>query len=585
MKKRTIFLLSLIMIFLLAAPAAAQEEPVQYIDVQVDVLQTGGLTGDIAPLSENSVEDQLYEIICAGIEERLNGTVEGGFGKPIDISALTMVYKPVLVEGQWTLADEESLATNALIQTVYKRVVDNHPRWIFMLNGFRVSSVDGLAVGISEYYDSSYESMEEPFETAIAKALAEVSDRPTKLEKIIAAHDYLIENCAYNWIVGTWTAYDNTYNPQLYPKKDDEVYSAYGALVNGDAVCQGYALAFKLLLDEMGINTVITSSDPMNHAWNLVELDGEWYHVDVTWDDPTPDRPNGGSYSYFMLSDTTIEELGKEKGQNHHGWERIKNCESTAYESGYAFNGANPLMHYLNGEYYYIKNFTLYKSPLTGESTMLQYIGGYHYSVLWLDNKMYYVDGFYTNTIYMQLMCYDIEKDTLERITAQRDFERKPHTRVYNGVEVEILDASNDLATLRLNEDGSAIEIVSTTRREVIQKIPFDWIGESLAQNEKAKLAEPELDEEEETLEIGILLADEHDVRNLMVAFYNGDKLAGLRMVPVASTDKGLVIVDDMSVAGLPAWDTAKLFAMSGADQEHNGFALCAEVKTLDHTN
>lgn len=80
-------------------------------------------------------------------------------------------------------------------------------------------------------------------------------------------------------------------------------YYANGVLLEGTGVCQSYALAYDLLLHEIGIESVYLSgtANGVSHAWNLVKLDGNWYHVDCTWDDPV-----GGGYerhSYFGLTD------------------------------------------------------------------------------------------------------------------------------------------------------------------------------------------------------------------------------------------------------------------------------------------
>ena len=44
----------------------------------------------------------------------------------------------------------------------------------------------------------------------------------------------------------------------------------------------------------------------MNHAWNLIKIDGEWYHIDVTWDDPTPDLLGRVNHVFFLISDDAI---------------------------------------------------------------------------------------------------------------------------------------------------------------------------------------------------------------------------------------------------------------------------------------
>jgi len=80
--------------------------------------------------------------------------------------------------------------------------------------------------------------------------------------------------------------------------------------VHGQAVCQGYALAFKLCMDILGIESkVILGMTPEGkHAWNAVKLDGEWYYIDVTWDDPVPDAEGKVVYNYFNVPQWWIEQ-------------------------------------------------------------------------------------------------------------------------------------------------------------------------------------------------------------------------------------------------------------------------------------
>lgn len=89
-------------------------------------------------------------------------------------------------------------------------------------------------------------------------------------------HDFLVDN----------TEYDSTLSK-------DNIYNIYGALINKACVCEGYAKAFKYLLDEMEIPCVMiigqatnSKGETENHAWNYVQLNGNWYAVDTTWDDP-----------------------------------------------------------------------------------------------------------------------------------------------------------------------------------------------------------------------------------------------------------------------------------------------------------
>lgn len=75
---------------------------------------------------------------------------------------------------------------------------------------------------------------------------------------------------------------------------------------SGKGTCQGYAAAYMAVLRELGIPCHYVASDTISHIWNLVEIDGEWYHVDLTWDDSTGE----GSRRHFLLSDRLAEERG-----------------------------------------------------------------------------------------------------------------------------------------------------------------------------------------------------------------------------------------------------------------------------------
>ncbi len=113
----------------------------------------------------------------------------------------------------------------------------------------------------------------------------------TDYDKEIALHDYLVAHCKYS--------------EDTAQMAESDIYRAYGALVNSDAVCNGYAEAMQLLLMCAGVNSqfVVGTADGIDHAWNLVELDGNWYHLDSTWDDPLPDNGTDVLHSYFNVTD------------------------------------------------------------------------------------------------------------------------------------------------------------------------------------------------------------------------------------------------------------------------------------------
>lgn len=138
------------------------------------------------------------------------------------------------------------------------------------------------------------------------------------VDKIKAVHDYIVLNTEY--------AYDEYLNQTL----KDEHFSEEGVLWEGKAVCQGYAYTFQLCMELLGIDSIIVEGEDLiskgNHAWNMVSIDGEWYHVDTTWDDPVPDRKDMIDYKYFLVTDEVL--------MKDHKWEtkRYPSCTSDKYQ-------------------------------------------------------------------------------------------------------------------------------------------------------------------------------------------------------------------------------------------------------------
>lgn len=135
--------------------------------------------------------------------------------------------------------------------------------------------------------------------TGVAQACQDAAGLDSMCDKVAAVHDWLVRNVAYD--------------------ESDRLasHTAYGLFANGTAVCEGYSQAFKLAMDELGVPCTIVRSEDMAHQWNMVCLDGTWYHVDVTWDDPTPDAgwQDSVSREHFLRGDASMAALG------YHGWE------------------------------------------------------------------------------------------------------------------------------------------------------------------------------------------------------------------------------------------------------------------------
>lgn len=186
----------------------------------------------------------------------------------------------------------------------------------------------GIVTVVMPGYDSRYTVKDIQKYVAKRKAVLAtvVKSGMTDLEKALAIHDYLV---AHN-------SYDLSYTG----------YSAYDALIRQTSVCDGYAKCYSDLLNSAKVNAKRVTSDVMKHAWNVVKIDDDWYHVDCTWDDPVRsgttlpsaerEHPAEGftgrvGHKNFMLSDDGISGAGS---SGHRGWTKIVTCSNKKYDDG-----------------------------------------------------------------------------------------------------------------------------------------------------------------------------------------------------------------------------------------------------------
>ena len=147
---------------------------------------------------------------------------------------------------------------------------------------------------------------QDPEAEALASLVGDIiTPSMTEYEKVRAIHDYLVIHVDYD--------YDNLAAGTL----PDTAFTKEGALLHHSAVCEGYARAFSWLCDQADMEELLiygTADDGtgvQSHAWNQVCIGGEWYNVDVTWDDPLMNGEvvTDGSniiYSYFLVPDTVL---------------------------------------------------------------------------------------------------------------------------------------------------------------------------------------------------------------------------------------------------------------------------------------
>lgn len=203
--------------------------------------------------------------------------------------------------------------TEAQVRTVAKALTDDHPE-IFWLTGTIGYYSDNEATVVQMYSGYSPEEVDARVSALRAAAnefYATVPDGLSAFERQVTVHDFLIDNVTY----------DRNVDMVDLDKNDPDVFSVYGAMVNHVAVCEGYARAFQMLLNGLGVECVglMGQSQDQMHMWNAVKEDDLWYQTDVTWDDqeqPYARHIYCNVSEDFMLQDHTLSPLFTELSDN-----------------------------------------------------------------------------------------------------------------------------------------------------------------------------------------------------------------------------------------------------------------------------
>lgn len=229
----------------------------------------------------------------------------------------------------------------------YFKILNNNPQ-LFYVMGTVSMTYEGNQVKYywPEYLAGKEETMQmkKELETAVLQVLEQVDESMDAVQKALVVHDYLVQNCEYDQ-EGLTAGY-----------VPDSAYTAYSALVEGMAVCEGYAKAYAYIMKhKLGIPCTVVSSESMEHAWNMIEIDGTWYHVDVTWDDPVWDCIGRVHHDYFLLSDEAISQNSPNAATgngNHYGWTPYDTADSDRYDREF-WRGVESAISYYNGAWYY----------------------------------------------------------------------------------------------------------------------------------------------------------------------------------------------------------------------------------------
>ena len=198
------------------------------------------------------------------------------------------------------------------LMKVLNVVVGDNPG-IIHFNKSQIKLTDSMFGGrqirlCGTYSKSRINQMYAELNAALERAVSEIEllNPMTKYDKLMCIYEYLQDHVVYDDRELEATCRSGSI-------RDPLSHNAYGALINGRAVCDGVVSAFSLLAQKMNIESTMVAGSAKfctanfsAHAWNLIRVDGKCYHLDATWDINRKGNTGEYSYDYFCVDDDLI---------------------------------------------------------------------------------------------------------------------------------------------------------------------------------------------------------------------------------------------------------------------------------------
>lgn len=248
--------------------------------------------------------------------------------------------KKAFFSGQKTV--EYEFDCSEYLFDAYKKVCTENPQlfWLTRISSYQLSEtfVNKKIVFKPTILlkDEEIKSMQSEIDAETKKLLAGISKDASDYEKVLYIHDYLVDNSVYD----TESAEVVLKNEKKdFPQSVHNSTTIYGCLVTRLAICSGYSASFQYLADKLGLESIRVGGeakeDGESHQWNCVKVDGDYYYIDVTWDDKVNKDPSIRSrdYEFFLINeDELLLTHTIEEGQN------VPECTKTNYNY-FVYNG------------------------------------------------------------------------------------------------------------------------------------------------------------------------------------------------------------------------------------------------------
>lgn len=392
------------------------------------VLLPGGKVGAYASDQTRVSSDESQ--VTVGYDDLDDTLQKGGLGVVVEqqdgAASLASTYdatalEKLIVEGikAWQTSidvSELGLTRDDINNGAVRSIINSHPEFISLSGGYTYWTSGSSITKIAFTYLTNAKEEQQELDAALQEVKSKIDTSGMSDEEIVLAyHEYLTSTVSY--------AYEDYFNGTIAANHG---YDMYGALVKHSCVCQGYAETMFYLLREAGLSCAIASSENINHAWNIVKIRGNWYHIDATWDDPVWDMPGRSYHDYFLVS---FDTMNKNTLINHTKdrtdmvvsaqWgDTYTTAVDTTYESGKFWNGIEKAIFYKDGYWYSISegssktSFNINKYQYSTNINKVLYSG----TAKWTTPSGGYYSGVYSSIYLRGDNLYFTTPDSLNKI-------------------------------------------------------------------------------------------------------------------------------------------------------------------------
>ncbi|ONI46058.1 hypothetical protein AN641_02485 [Candidatus Epulonipiscioides gigas] len=239
---------------------------------------------------------QEYELIPSFTWSTDYATIEDSL-----YQAFVNIVKPAMIDQKAEIDISSLNITSEQMKNFYTDLRTNDPKLFHAGRSWSWSTSNNFVANLLPHYDehlqANYDYYDKLITDEIAKIVALTESGTTNLDKLLIVSDYIATNYEYD--------------QNLFVENGIEVRDCARFVEEKRGVCEGYADFAKLVLNALNIPNITVTSTNLNHIWNMVEYENEWYHIDFTWNDPKVNLKGNAHHTNFMISSAKKHELNK----------------------------------------------------------------------------------------------------------------------------------------------------------------------------------------------------------------------------------------------------------------------------------